>query len=242
MALWAASGEFAGSVGFLCINTDVGAAGYQAARSFGARHRFPAALKNGFVETATQLPRFGQLGCSGFIVLARDGSCINPRTPAYLQYGDAAFEAVEKYLRLVVAAAAAAPQLPAVTHTSAQINMSSSSSSSSSNVARSNKRSSSGQLVAACTGNKCSLKRSATAVAAGISDGSSTDGSHQQQAATSGIGGGSTINVSAAHHRLAAPASVGVQEMDDEHAACTKVILQVYFTAYLYSKYWQCGL
>jgi hypothetical protein len=48
--------------------------------------------------------------------------------------------------------------------------------------------------------------------------------------------------VSAAHHRLAAPASVGVQEMDDEHAACTKVILQVYFTAYLCSKYWQYGL
>ena len=42
--------------------------------------------------------RFGQLGCSGFIVSDRDGCFVSRKTKAYLQYGDAAFSHVEELL------------------------------------------------------------------------------------------------------------------------------------------------
>ena len=42
--------------------------------------------------------RFGQLGCSGFIVSDRDGNFVSRKTKAFLQYEEGAFRDVEKIL------------------------------------------------------------------------------------------------------------------------------------------------
>ncbi len=42
--------------------------------------------------------RFGQLGCSGFVISDKDGCFVSRKTKAYLQYGEAAFSDVEDLL------------------------------------------------------------------------------------------------------------------------------------------------
>lgn len=89
---------------FLCICVDT----LQTAQTFHRLFQFQGCV-NGWIPSPASMPSFGQLGCSGFIVLDGRGGCASPRTLAFLQHGEAAFTALEALLaRLVPAPAPAA--------------------------------------------------------------------------------------------------------------------------------------
>lgn len=60
--------------------------------------RFEHAI-NAFIPSREYFPvGYGQLGCSGFIVSDKNGCFVSRKTPAYLDYGEAAFQHVESLL------------------------------------------------------------------------------------------------------------------------------------------------
>lgn len=99
MVGWA-SGRYAGSkVRFLMLCVEQGEAGLSTARWFGQQFKVPESVVNGYIDTPSEAPTFGQLGCGGFIVLGPHGQFVAPKTvPAFMQAGDQAFVAVEKLL------------------------------------------------------------------------------------------------------------------------------------------------
>lgn len=99
MAVWAHDANFSRQLNLLMVCMEVGRSGLSTAQHFGRQFRLPAAVKNGFIEHRSELPRFGQLGCQGFIVLGPYGEFAVQRTvPCYLEVGQAAFGAVENLL------------------------------------------------------------------------------------------------------------------------------------------------
>ena len=50
------------------------------------------------LHSSTPYRRFGQLGCSGFIISDEKGYFVSRKTRAYLQYGELAFDHVEQIL------------------------------------------------------------------------------------------------------------------------------------------------
>lgn len=99
MAFWAQDKTYANQLNLLMLCIEVGRAGRSTAQRFGQKYRLPAAVINGFVEQSSELPKFGQLGCKGFVVLGPDGEFAMRRTvPCYLEAGQRAFRAVESSL------------------------------------------------------------------------------------------------------------------------------------------------
>lgn len=99
MAVWAHDKNYAEQLNLLMLCIEVGRAGRLTAQSFGQKYRLPAGVTNGFVEQSSELPRFGQLGCKGFVVLGPHGEFAMQRTvPCYLESGQQAFRAVENLL------------------------------------------------------------------------------------------------------------------------------------------------
>lgn len=92
MELWA-SGGLGNFVDFLCICVDE----KHVAESFGQMFKFTSVI-NGWIPTRNDMPNFGQLGCSGFIIVSGDGYFISKKTSAFLEKGDIAFKQVEKFL------------------------------------------------------------------------------------------------------------------------------------------------
>ena len=88
MAAWAHSGSYGDRVRFLMLCVETGASGLRTAKAFGKEFRLPATVVNGYIESKSELPRFGQLGCGGFVVLGRHGEFVAARTvPSYLDRG-----------------------------------------------------------------------------------------------------------------------------------------------------------
>jgi hypothetical protein len=100
MVDWA-NGKYAGrQVQFLMICRQTGDEGLKSATWFGRNFKIPRSVVNGYIDTDSEVPTFGQLGCSGFIVLGPDGEFVAEKTePAFLEEGQEAFEAVEELLR-----------------------------------------------------------------------------------------------------------------------------------------------
>ncbi|EOD36328.1 hypothetical protein EMIHUDRAFT_467234 [Emiliania huxleyi CCMP1516] len=69
MAAWAHGGSYGDRVRFLMLCVETGASGLRTAKAFGKEFRLPATVVNGYIESKSELPRFGQLGCGGFVVL-----------------------------------------------------------------------------------------------------------------------------------------------------------------------------
>lgn len=88
MEHWARGRQFEGRADFLCISV----VGERTAMQFKASLRLDRVIL-AFVDGAS--PRFGQLGCSGFIVLNPDGTVADPSTPAFLDLGEQAFRELE---------------------------------------------------------------------------------------------------------------------------------------------------
>lgn len=89
MENWGSSGLWPG-VTFLCVSV----VGRQTAASFAGSYGLEH-VTNAFIEAEEDMPRFGQLGCSGFIVLDGAGKIVSPRTEALLEKGEAAFRDLE---------------------------------------------------------------------------------------------------------------------------------------------------
>jgi len=54
---------------------------------------------NGWIPSSQYMPvGYGQLGCSGFIIVDADGNFVSKKTASYLQYGQGAFRHVESIL------------------------------------------------------------------------------------------------------------------------------------------------
>lgn len=84
---------------FLMLCVETGEDGLRTARSFGQQFEVPAAVVNGYIDSPSEVPKYGQLGCGGFIVLGPHGEFVATRTaPAYLQKGPQAFTEVERLL------------------------------------------------------------------------------------------------------------------------------------------------
>lgn len=75
---------------FLCLCVE----DVSLAQTFGRLFEFTGAL-NAVVESN---PGFGQLGCSGLVLLDAEGKFLVKKSQAFLQYGDAAFQHFEKHL------------------------------------------------------------------------------------------------------------------------------------------------
>jgi hypothetical protein len=96
MEIWAeqAGGAAGGDVQFLCVCVESLGVAQHFARMFTFRHAL-----NAYIPARQYFPHgYGQLGCSGFIVVDAKGNFISRKTRAYLQYGDQAFCHVEQLL------------------------------------------------------------------------------------------------------------------------------------------------
>lgn len=99
MEEWAANSKYGRDVQFLCVcieapPTNAPAVSKMFRQMFGFRM-----VVNGYIPSKCYFPvGYGQLGCSGFIVVDRDGNFISRKTKRYLDYGEEAFRDVERLL------------------------------------------------------------------------------------------------------------------------------------------------
>mmetsp|Transcript_12507 Transcript_12507/g.13919 ORF Transcript_12507/g.13919 Transcript_12507/m.13919 type:complete len:151 (+) Transcript_12507:501-953(+) len=92
MESWAAS--FGDAVRFLCICVE----SKQVAQNFGEMFQFRNVI-NGIIPSNQYMPHgYGQLGCSGFIVVDTKGNFLSKKTTAFLDRGDGAFRDLENLL------------------------------------------------------------------------------------------------------------------------------------------------
>mmetsp|Transcript_36327 Transcript_36327/g.60186 ORF Transcript_36327/g.60186 Transcript_36327/m.60186 type:complete len:266 (-) Transcript_36327:347-1144(-) len=98
MVAWA-NGGYGNRVRLLMLCMETGDDGNATARSFGKRFQIPSTVLNGYIDSPSEAPTYGQLGCGGFIVLGKYGEFAAARTvPAFLDKGLLAFAAVEQLL------------------------------------------------------------------------------------------------------------------------------------------------
>jgi len=82
--------EYSGKCNFVCI----GCAGPQLAEAMGTRMKL-SACTNAFIAEQSEMPRWGQLGCNGFIVFSAGSQhVICPSTSPFMQVRDLAFRHV----------------------------------------------------------------------------------------------------------------------------------------------------
>jgi hemerythrin len=96
MEMWACGplGQYAD---FICVCVD----DKSVALSFERMFKFTKAI-NGVVLRRQDMPTFGQLGCSGFIVIGADGLCKSKKTNAFLDYGEKAFKNAESVIQIAL--------------------------------------------------------------------------------------------------------------------------------------------
>jgi hypothetical protein len=116
MEHWA-RGPLGRGVDFLCICVDT----LQTAQTFQRLFQFQGCV-NGWIPSPQAMPSFGQLGCSGFVVLDGKGGCASRKTQAFLQHGEAAFAALEALLSKLLPAAPTAAASAAASAAAAQAN------------------------------------------------------------------------------------------------------------------------
>lgn len=100
MEAWASSQKYRDRhVQFLCVCVESPVSrAVTVARAFANMFRLQTAL-NCYIPGRGYFPvGYGQLGCSGFIVVDAKGRFISRKTKAFLQYGEAAFSDVERLL------------------------------------------------------------------------------------------------------------------------------------------------
>jgi hypothetical protein len=93
--------RYGGSVSFVCICCD----GQSLAETFGKNMK----LAHCFNTVAASNPKWGQLGCNGFIVLDQRHSVVCKATSAYMQVREKAFKHVETLLDTLLGGGGGAP-------------------------------------------------------------------------------------------------------------------------------------
>lgn len=96
---WAASGRFDCHFLCVCVVGDEGA--YPLAREMSKQMKLMNCV-NGFVDSDDDMPTYGQLGCSGFIILDDNHQVVAKSTSSFMQVRDLAFQHVEALLDAVV--------------------------------------------------------------------------------------------------------------------------------------------
>jgi hypothetical protein len=90
MDMWAC-GPLGQYVDFICVCVDDDK---NIAIHFEKLFKFKKAI-NGVVMCRPDMPTFGQLGCSGFIVIGANGLCASKKTSSFLDFGEKAFQNAE---------------------------------------------------------------------------------------------------------------------------------------------------
>jgi len=92
MEKWA-SKNYKNRVNFLCISC----AGPELAVKMGQESKFQHVV-NGVFTRQQDMPRWGQLGCNGLIILNENHEVMVPKTPAFLEVEGMAWKYVEDFL------------------------------------------------------------------------------------------------------------------------------------------------
>ena len=85
-------------VTFLCVSCAGPGLALEMSKEMQLRH-----CTNGFIERRDLMPKWGQLGCNGFIVLDKDLNVVCEKSKAFLEVRDRAFEDVENILKGLLA-------------------------------------------------------------------------------------------------------------------------------------------
>eukprot|EP00928_Gymnodinium_smaydae_P028685 TRINITY_DN2181_c0_g2_i1.p1 TRINITY_DN2181_c0_g2~~TRINITY_DN2181_c0_g2_i1.p1 ORF type:complete len:366 (+),score=44.40 TRINITY_DN2181_c0_g2_i1:226-1323(+) len=95
MNRWAASGRFDCHFLCVCVVGDPGAVHLckEMSQEMKLTH-----VVNGYIDNERDMPNYGQLGCSGFIILDPDHHVVSPCTSAFMEVRDLAFKHVEALL------------------------------------------------------------------------------------------------------------------------------------------------
>ena len=95
METWASTSAYATAVQFLCVCVESA----QVAQAFAHWFEFQGVV-NGYIPSRSYMPvGYGQLGCSGFIVVNAKGHFVSRKTLSFLDYGpERAFADVERLL------------------------------------------------------------------------------------------------------------------------------------------------
>jgi len=94
MNTWASGEKYRDFVNFICVSCD----GPDLAKAMGERMKLKDCI-NAVTASRKDGPFWGQLGCSGFIILSPDSQkVIAGKTKAFLQVGEVAFKHVESIL------------------------------------------------------------------------------------------------------------------------------------------------
>lgn len=88
-----------GRANFICVSC----AGQELSVAFSKRMRLKDCV-NSYIESERDMPQWGQLGCSGFIIMDEHMKVVNKCTSAYLEVKDAAFRHVESILDSLLSA------------------------------------------------------------------------------------------------------------------------------------------
>eukprot|EP00746_Dinoflagellata_sp_MGD_P021361 gnl/MRDRNA2_/MRDRNA2_149865_c0_seq1.p1 gnl/MRDRNA2_/MRDRNA2_149865_c0~~gnl/MRDRNA2_/MRDRNA2_149865_c0_seq1.p1 ORF type:complete len:270 (-),score=51.86 gnl/MRDRNA2_/MRDRNA2_149865_c0_seq1:311-1120(-) len=98
---------------FICICVLGDAEAKDMALEFGKQLKLTTTV-NGFIDNRGDMPRKGQLGCSGFIILDRDLNTVSACTSAFMQVRERAFKDVEKILATTMTKNGASDQVSKV--------------------------------------------------------------------------------------------------------------------------------
>ena len=89
--------QYAGQANFICV----GCAGPALSKEMGKQMKL-ASCVNGFIADQKSMPKWGQLGCNGFIVLNADQSVACPATSAFMELRELAFLHVQTLVDALV--------------------------------------------------------------------------------------------------------------------------------------------
>jgi len=92
MNKWAASSKY--DCNFLCVCVLGDRQAVSLAKNMGSEMKLTHCV-NGFIDNEKDLPRYGQLGCQGFIILNSEHRVISTGTSPFMQVRDLAFKHVE---------------------------------------------------------------------------------------------------------------------------------------------------
>mmetsp|Transcript_65924 Transcript_65924/g.154271 ORF Transcript_65924/g.154271 Transcript_65924/m.154271 type:complete len:368 (-) Transcript_65924:115-1218(-) len=98
MNSWAAEGIF--DCNFLCICVLGDRSAYGLCKEMSNQMKLTHCV-NGFVESARDMPTYGQLGCQGFIILDKEHKVVSEGTSPFMQVRALAFQHVEALLNSV---------------------------------------------------------------------------------------------------------------------------------------------
>lgn len=95
MQSWAATEDW--NVNWICVCVNGDSTSRSTSVEMSNKYRMSHVI-NGFISNRRDLPRFGQLGCQGLIIVDENGDFVSRKSKALLRVGEVAWEDVERKL------------------------------------------------------------------------------------------------------------------------------------------------